>query len=160
MQLEPRYSVETAAQAAQQDRLGEWVAEFLASPGSDNAPLAEMLTNPPRFWLGPVQLPLDRLHRLAGPPDQPVLVAVDEDFWRDDVEELAERVEEEGLEPPPVIVTWQRGQLVLEDGNHRAEALRRAGVEGVWAVVGFEDPDERARFDAVPPPGQINGPSS
>lgn len=142
------YSVDAARQAAASDELNEWVRRFLSSPGSDNAPLAHKLTEPPRWWLGPVELPLDHLHRLAGPPDQPVLVPTDEEEWRDDVEEMERRVEE-GWEPPPVIVSRRGEQLVLEDGNHRVESLRRAGEPLVWAVVAFEDPGERDRF--VPP---------
>lgn len=145
-----RYSVDAARAAAEQDQLAEWVADFLASPGSDNAPLADKLSRPRRWWLGPVRLPLDQLHRLAGPPGEPVLVETrDEDWWRDDVDDLKEQVET-GWDPPPVIVTYRGGQLVLEDGNHRVEGLRRAGETAAWAVVGFEDPAERDRFE---PPG-------
>ena len=140
-----RFTVEAAREAAERDELAEWVARFLASPGSDNPLLAEILGDPPRTWIGPVRLRIDQLHRLAGPPDHPVLCPVDEDDWRDDVEELGEKVEE-GWEPPPMVVTFRDDQLVLEDGNHRTEALRRAGEEGAWAVVSFESPDERDRF--------------
>ena len=142
------YSVTTARQAAERDELGDWVADFLASPGSDNAELGEQLTSRPRWWAGPVQLPLDQLNRLAGPPGAPVMREVDEDDWRDDVDDLAADVVD-GHEPPPVIVTHQDGQLVLEDGNHRVEALRRAGRTEAWGVVGFDDPAER---DAFTPP--------
>jgi hypothetical protein len=142
------FSVEAAREAAERDELDTWVARFLASPGSDNAPLAHELTHPPRWWLGPVQLPVDQLHRLAGPPDAPVLCPVDEDFWRDDVEEMAQRVQGE-WEPPPVVVTHRDGRLMLEDGNHRVEGIRRAGKDYVWAVVAFQDPAERDDF--VPP---------
>ena len=142
------FSVTSARQAAERDELDDWVARFLASPGSDNAPLAHELTSRPCWWAGPFQLPLDHLNRLAGPPGAPVLEAVDEDEWRDDVEDLASAVGD-GFEPPPVVVTHQDGQLVVEDGNHRIEALRRAGRTRVWGVVGFEDPGERDRF--VPP---------
>ena len=55
------------------------MAAFLCSPGSDNAPLAAKLTETPRWWLAPVQVPLDDLARLAGPPGAPVLEVVDED---------------------------------------------------------------------------------
>lgn len=140
------YSVETARDAAGRDELGDWVARFLASPGSDNAPLAEQLSCPPRWWLGPVRLPLVQLHRLAGPPDHPVLCPVDEDDWREDVDDM-EQLVDSGWEPPPVIVSYRSGQLVLEDGNHRVESLRQAGERETWAVVGFEDPNERDRFD-------------
>jgi hypothetical protein len=34
------YSVEAARKAAERGELDAWVARFLASPGSDNAPLA------------------------------------------------------------------------------------------------------------------------
>ena len=142
------YSVTTAREAADRGELGDWVADFLASPGSDNAELGEQLTSRPRWWAGPVPLPLDQLNRLAGPPGAPVLREVDEDDWRDDVDELAAEVAD-GHEPPPVIVTHKDDQLVLEDGNHRVEALRRAGRTKAWGVVGFDDPDER---DAFTPP--------
>jgi hypothetical protein len=139
------FTVESAREAAERDELADWVARFLASPGSDNPLLAQILTDPPRTWIGPVQLRLDQLHRLAGPPDHPVLCPVDDDEWRDDVNDLEEKVAE-GFEPPPMVVTFRDEQLVLEDGNHRAEALRRAGEDGVWAVVSFVDPAERDRF--------------
>jgi hypothetical protein len=148
MSDESTYTVETARRAAERDELAEWVTEFLASPGSDNAELGEQLRERWRWWLGPVQLPIDRLHRLAGPPDAPVLCPVDDDDWRDDVEEMEDKIVEEGWEPPPVIVTVQDGQLVLEDGNHRVESLRRADESMAWSIVGFDDPDECQRFEA------------
>jgi hypothetical protein len=144
------FTVESAREAAERDDLADWVAGFLASPGSDNPVLAEMLSERPDSWLGPIELPLDRLHRLAGPSDHPVLCPVDEDEWRDDVEDLKERVEE-GWEPPPLIVTHRDDQLVVEDGNHRIEGMRRAGVDRAWSIVNFEDPSERDRFE-VPSP--------
>jgi ParB-like nuclease domain len=150
MREDHEYSVEAARAAAERDELDAWVARFLASSGSDNAALAAKLLQPPRWWLGPVLLPLDQLERLAGPPDAPVLCPVDEDYWRDDVEEMAERIEDR-WEPPPVIVSHRDGRLELEDGNHRVEGLRRAGKGYAWAVIAFEDPGERNRFVAPRP---------
>jgi hypothetical protein len=139
------YSVEAAREAAERGELDAWVARFLASPGSDNAALAARLSERPRWWLGPVQVPVDQLHRLAGPPDAPVLCSVDEDYWRDDVDTMAHRIEDQ-WEPPPVIVSHRDGKLVLEDGNHRVEGIRRAGKDHAWAVIAFEDPGERDGF--------------
>src|SRR5438067_9372812 len=141
------YSTDAARAAADREELGEWVAKFLRSPGSDNADLADLLSEKTRWWLGPVQVPLDQLNRLAGPPDAPVLRAVDDDEWRDDIDDLSRDIQA-GLEPPPVIVSYRDDQFMLEDGNHRVEALRLAVVNQAWAVIGFEDPEERGRFVA------------
>jgi hypothetical protein len=140
-----RHSIDTARDAAACDELGVWVAEFLASPGSDNAALGEELTNELRWWLGPVQVPLKQLHRLAGPRGDAVLCPVDDDYWRDDVDDLEEKVND-GWDPPPVIVSYRGGQLVLEDGNHRVEGVRRSGADHTWAVIGFDNPEERDGF--------------
>jgi hypothetical protein len=144
------YTVESARAAAERDELNDWVAAFLASPGSDNAELGEGLRRRTCWWLGPVHLPIDQLHRLAGPPDAPVLEVVAEDEWRDDVDDLADEIDD-GLEPPPLIVSHRDGQLVLEDGNHRVEALRRAGTDVAWAVVAFDSEEDRDAFVAPDP---------
>jgi hypothetical protein len=149
MDTDEDHSVDAARAAAARDELGPWVVDFLASPGSDNAALGEALATSHRWWMGPVELPLDRLHRLAGPPGQPVVEVVEDDEWRDDVDDLAGKVEG-GLEPPPVVVTYRRDldQLVVEDGNHRLEAIRRTGQDRAWAVVGFETEEELNGFIA------------
>ena len=134
--------------ASARDELGEWVAGFLASPGSDNAVLAEKLSGQIRCWLGPVEVPIDRLNRLAGPPDAPVLCPVDEDYWDDRVDDMEHKVDD-GWEPPPVIVTVQGDELTLEDGNHRVEGLRRSGEQTAWAIIGFGSFEEREDFAAL-----------
>ena len=146
MTSENPYTVDSARTAADEGRLDRWVAEFLASPGSDNAALGRQLSDG-RLWLGPVEVSIHELHRLAGPPGDPVLCPVDDDWWRDDVEDLAGKVED-GWEPPPLVVTYQDGRLVLEDGNHRVEGIRRAGDDRTWAVVGVLDDADADRFRA------------
>jgi hypothetical protein len=148
MSDDPEFSVSGARRAAERDDLEAWVRSFLASPGSDNAELGDQLTEQPRWWIGPLRLPIRSLHRLAGPPEDPVLCPVDDDYWRDDVEEMAEKIDDDGWEPPPVVVMCRDGQLALEDGNHRVEGLRRAGEDEAWGVVGFESIEARDRFIA------------
>lgn len=147
MHDEPEYSVESARVAGDEDRLRGWVARFLASPGSDNPLLADKLSEEFAWWAGPVQLPLGQVQRLAGPPGDPVLCPVDDEYWDDRVEAM-EELAEEGWEPPPVIVASRRGEFVLEDGNHRVESVRQAGRRMVWAVVGFTERQDRDRFES------------
>ena len=153
MAHEPEFSVESARAAARRDGLVGWVARFLASPGSDNAVLANQLTGELAWWAGPVELPIDQLHRLAGPAGDPVLYPVEDDYWDERVEAL-DALAESGTDPAPVIVAYREGRLVLEDGNHRVEAVRRAGSHTAWAVVGFLDQRDRDRLlsEWLPPP--------
>lgn len=138
------FTVESARAAAADDELGDWVRAFLSSPGSDNAALAEQLAEERPYWLGPVRLRFNELHRLAGPPDEPVLERLDDDDL-DTVESMEDSIDD-GWEPAPVIVSAKGDQLVVEDGNHRIEGLRRSGRRNYWALVCFEDEAARERF--------------
>ncbi|HEU5083656.1 MAG TPA: hypothetical protein VFU14_09975 [Acidimicrobiales bacterium] len=149
---EQQHTVASAREAAERDELAAWVADFLASPGSDNPELGAQLEQERRFWAGPVRLPIEQLARLAGPAEHPVLRPVDDDEWRDDVYDMADKIRG-GWEPPPVVVTCRDGDLLLEDGNHRVESIRQAGRDEAWAVVGFDDRTDRDGFLAEHLPG-------
>ena len=139
------FSVDSAQRAAEQGLLSEWVSDFLASSGSDNAELAAAFAFSGAIYLGPLQLELDRLTPMAGPNEDKVVVPVAEDDWESDVEEMEHSVEQ-GWDPPPLLVTHRDGQFLLEDGNHRFEALRRSGEARGWAILAFADETKRAAF--------------
>jgi hypothetical protein len=149
-------SFEGARDAADRGELGDWVARFLSSPGSDNAPLGQHLNEQTAWWVGPVRLPIDRLHRMAGPPGAPVQHAIDREDWGDDVDDLERRIER-GWVPPPVVVIYRSGLLLLEDGNHRVEGLRRTGAQEAWAVVGFDSAEDRDRFEVPVAASSVGG---
>jgi hypothetical protein len=142
-----RFSLATAFAASEMNDLPTWVGEFLASKGSDNAALAAGLAQDPHWWLGPLQVPLDDLVRLAGPEDD-VLVPIEADEWEEDIAEMAESLEE-GWEPPPLLAEFQDGRLLLQDGNHRYEALTRAHASAAWVLVWFDSEAERDEFAAA-----------
>ena len=48
-----------------------------------------------------------------------------------------------------MVVPYRNDQLVLEDGNHRVESLRRAGRRAAWASVNLADADTRDRFEGA-----------
>jgi hypothetical protein len=149
MRTDRRYSLASAFEAARLDRLALWVGDFLASRGSDNAILAAALSTKRHWWLGPVRLPVDDLVRLAGPEDD-ALVPIETEEWESDVDAMEESLED-GWEPPPLLVEHQDGKLLLQDGNHRYEALVRAGEQGAWALVYFTSPSARDDFCATHP---------
>lgn len=139
-----RFSLASAFEASGRDELALWVGDFLASRGSDNATLAAGLATRPHWWLGPLRVPVSEFVRLAG-PEADVTCPIEPEIWEDDVEEMEESLEE-GWEPPPVLAEYRKGDLLLQDGNHRFEALARAGEKDVWALIWFDDPDELKSF--------------
>lgn len=154
------FDLASARQAAADDRTAEWVGQFLATEGG-NAILAAALAQDPHWWAGPVWLPLDRLERLAGPEDEEVLCVIDPEEWEDDVAAMNEELAA-GWEPPPLLAQHEPdGRLLLQDGNHRFEALSRDGADGAWVLIYFDSPDARDAFveSAVPcsPPQSDSG---
>ena len=67
----------------------------------------------------------DELVRLAGPEDE-ALSAIEPDEWEGDVDAMQDSLDG-GWQPPPLLAEYQDGRLLLQDGNHRYEALVRAG---------------------------------
>ena len=84
--------------------------------------------------------------RLAGPEDE-ALCPIEPDEWEGDVDAMEESLDD-GWEPPPLLAEHQGGRLLLQDGNHRYEALVRAGETHAWTLIWFDDPGDRRR---VPP---------
>jgi len=142
----PRFSLSSARAAAAADQTALWVGQFLASRGSDNAALAAALAQKPHWWVGPIRVPLDDVVRLAG-PEQDALVPVAREEWEDDVEDMQESLDQ-GWEPPPLLAEYQEGRLLLQDGNHRYEALARGSARKAWVLVFFNDAVERDAFVA------------
>ena len=139
--------MESARAAAGAGRTAIWVGDFLASRGSDNVVLAAALAQRPHWWVGPISVPLRDLVRLAG-PEADVLVRVPADEWEQDVEAMQEHLEH-GWEPPPVLAEFRDGRLLLQDGNHRYEALVREHESHVWTLVFFDTAGERDSFLAA-----------
>lgn len=139
-----RFTLASARDAARRDDLPRWVGDFLASRGSDNATLAAGLAQRPHHWFGPLQVPIDDLVRLAGPEDD-VPCSIEPEEWEDDVSSMEEQVEE-GWEPPPLLAEWRGGELLVQDGNHRYEALERAGERAAWVIVWADDPEGAGVF--------------
>jgi hypothetical protein len=144
-----RFSLASAFDAAErgQEEIARWVGEFLASRGSDNAALAAGLAQREHWWFGPQRVSVDALERLAGPEDE-ALVPIEEDEWQEDVETMEESIEQ-GWEPPPLLAEFQDGRLLLQDGNHRYEAMVRAGEPEAWVLIWFDAGADYERYAAA-----------
>jgi hypothetical protein len=133
-----QYTLRSALDAARRDQVAQWVGDFLASRGSDNATLAAALAQGEHAWFGPWLIRLEDLVPLAGPDDD-APCPVEPDEWEADVDALEESVEG-GWTPPPLLAEYRDGRFLLQDGNHRYEALLRAGESEAWVIVWCDDP--------------------
>ena len=133
-----------ARRAAERGETARWVGDFLASRGSDNAVLAAALAQDRHWWAGPLELPIADLVRLAGPEDD-ALCPIDEEEWEEDVASMEASVDA-GWEPPPLLAEFQDGRVLLQDGNHRYEALVRSGEKEAWVLVWFDDESEWKQY--------------
>jgi hypothetical protein len=135
------FTVRGARAAAERGELDDWVHEFLTTDGlGTNLPMATGLRLQPRWWLGPVRVPLASLDRICGPePDMPYRTTIN--AWNERVSSImAAAMDPEAL--PPLILEYTEAGLQLCDGNHRHEALRRLGEEAVWAIVWCNSEDQ------------------
>ena len=131
------------------DELAQWVGDFLASAGSDNAgPRRRARAGRALVGRARSAVPVDDLVRLAGPEDE-ALVPIEPEEWEDDVDAMEESLDD-GWEPPPLLAEYQDGRLLLQDGNHRYEALVRAGESHAWTLVYFDDRRDLDEFRRRP----------
>lgn len=140
-----KFSLASAQNAADEGRLADWVADFLASPGSSNSALAAAFALRGATYVGPIRFALNRLTPMAGPAGDEVAVPEAEGVWESEVEAMEDSIEH-GWRPPPLLVSHHDGKYCLEDGNHRYETLRRMGATHAWVVLMFADGLEQDRF--------------
>ena len=128
------FTVRGARDAAATGQIDDWVHAFLTNGGSGtNLPMAAGLRLQRRWWIGPVLVPLASLTRICG-PEPGMLYRTSEEAWDAKVSAIAAAATDtEAL--PPFILEFRDTSLVLCDGNHRHEALRRRGEMSAWALV-------------------------
>ncbi len=141
------FSLSSARRAAAAGDTARWVGEFLASRGSENAELAAGLALRPHEWFGPLRIPIDQLVRLAG-PEADATCPIEPAEWEHDIEAMESSLDE-GWEAPPLLAELRDDQLLLQDGNHRCEALRREGERHAWVLVWCDDADASERFRSL-----------
>lgn len=132
----------SAREFAQQGRIEDWVHAYLLSDGR-NKPFSDGLKKCPRAWFGPMDMPCALFERCCG-PEEGMKFRVDADGFELRVGNLMRAISA-GEDMPPLIVNCVLGQLTLNDGNHRFEAMRRLGIARCNVIV-FTTGDEETRW--------------
>ena len=132
-------TLKSAIEYGRQNRLEEWVHEYLCGEG-DNKELSEHLMIGPPKYEGPKLMNLSLLKRIYGPePDMEYHIPEDDTeqikwFWLN-TGGISERYRAGSWDMPPLIIQECNGEYELNDGNHRLEALKILGVKEYWVIL-------------------------
>jgi hypothetical protein len=127
-----KFNVEEAIEFSKEGKIEEWVHLFLNSVGK-NVPFSEGLKLMKRYWIGPVLITLDKLQRCCG-PEEDMEYKVDSCGWEHHISRFQQLIQD-GWDMPPLIVQHDNNQLIVNDGNHRLEAMKREGYEMCFVII-------------------------
>ena len=119
-----------------------WVHEFLLGPGK-NQPFSEGLKLIPRYFHLPKKISLRSLNRCCGPEPEMEYFQPQE-AWDSQVGNMRQALKN-GWLPPPLIVSFD-GNLIINDGNHRHEALICEGYSTYWSIVWCSSEEDYGLF--------------
>jgi hypothetical protein len=129
------FNLASAQTAARDGQLAAWVDNYLRTSVRPNVPFADGLQLEQRWWAGPRLLLLDQLTRSCGPEPEMASRAPADDWERYVTMLAAGLTTPEAL--PPLIVLYQDGTRIINDGNNRYEAMRRRGWISCWVVMSY-----------------------
>ena len=149
------FTVRGALRCAEQGRLEAWIQAYLNTGKAFHQRLAAWFDREERFWTGPVEVPLGRLIRRYG-PEEAMLWKESRENWERRVTAI-QNAFEEPREMPPMIARAVREELggeagvfrlLLNDGAHRHEALKRLGETTFWVLLWFDSAAQQREFIA------------
>jgi hypothetical protein len=138
------FDVPTAQRYARQGCLEDWIHAYLMGGPWANPGLSDGLKLQPRWWRGPLLLPLERLERACG-PEEGIEYRVPLESWQRRTRSLADSILAAGGSPltiPPLIINFDNGVWSVRDGNHRHEAMRLLGWPEAWVVIWYNSLEE------------------
>jgi hypothetical protein len=136
----PTWWTESAQQYARAGRLEEWIYAYLATDGWNDA-LLKRLRRQQRWWRGPIETAHADLVRICG-PESHMEYRVDTHAWERHVSLLQQGLPNNRLRVPPLIVEYRGETLIICDGAHRYEAMRRLGWQTCWIVIWYDSEEQ------------------
>lgn len=137
-----KFNLLTAHQYAQEGRISDWIDIYLRTGEWMNLGLADGLHLAPRYWLGPVYVPMAMLERVCG-PEPHMEYRQPKAGWEKRVGHIVDTfISLEDV--PPLIVMFDEGRYTIRDGNHRYEAIHRLKYGDVWVFIWSNTPQDAA----------------
>ena len=141
IQVKDPLSLESALIARDRGEFPQWLDTFLRGSGN-NVELANGLQKAIRWWVGPIELSLNKIVLKCGPGLE---FHEDEEVWNSRIAELSCAIRG-GLKVPPLVAEYKDGKLLLADGNHRHGALEMLGQSKYWTAIWFNSLSEYEQF--------------
>ena len=135
---------------AKNGKLEDWVHAYLLSEDGHNKPFSDGLRLFERFYLGPMEMPIDLFTRISG-PEETMPYRIHPSWWEECVVRLQDAIQN-GADLPPLIVHYHipegktEGEFELNDGNHRWEACKRLGIKTADVIIWITEQHEYDRF--------------
>lgn len=82
-------------------------------------------------------MPIDALNRCCG-PEEGMEYHNDLTNWERRIKHLC-TLFEDGWDYPPLIAEYKSGSLMVRDGNHRHETMKRLGMFECWVIIWEND---------------------
>lgn len=136
------FSLKESLIYAKKGKIDGWAHEFLNNEGS-NVKLSKIMKDK-GYWLGPFEVPLNKLVRCCGPEKNMKFYEEKEKFYKH-VASIIEKFKA-GWNMPPFIAWYLDGKLSLADGSHRIEALRKLGFKKYFTIMWFEKPPDFKKY--------------
>lgn len=133
------FTLTTAQQYASSNQLEDWIHAYLSTGEWSNMGLSNGLKLQKRWWMGPVEVPLESLIRCGG-PEPHLEYRMNPADWERRVTAIATTLDDV-KDLPPLIVQYRSGEYSIRDGNHRHEAIKRKGWLTCWVLIWYDDPD-------------------
>lgn len=134
------WSTQIAQQYAEQGRTEEWVDSYLRAGKWANIGLADGLKKAPRWWIGPLLVPLDEMVQTCGPAAG-MKYQETQKSWEHKTQVISQSLAEPST-LPPVILESKEGALYLRDGNHRHGVAQEKKWESMSALIWFNSEEE------------------
>lgn len=126
------YNLKHVLDAVEKNGVEEWVHDFLNNEGG-NVEFSKGLKITERHYSDLIKINLAHIERCCG-PEQNMQFVIDEHHFEINVNKMVGAIRD-GWQAPPLIINYEKGQLTLNDGNHRLEAFKRTDMDSYWAVV-------------------------
>ena len=142
-ELTYRCSLSSVKEFTEAGKLEDWVHLFLLSDGHNKA-FSDGLKMFPRYYLGPLTIPLSLFSRCCG-PEENIKYQVNTEWFEKRVQTLKKTLKSND-DMPPLIVHFVDHGFELCDGNHRFEALTQLGIKEYPVIVWITKKDEYEEF--------------